>query len=81
MGSVILKAYKKLIPNAFKADLFRYCVMYLYGGCYVDIAEVMLDGFNSVLDSETTFLSTVDGVKGSRSIYLNVGFFCSVPGH
>lgn len=49
MGKTVLEIYDKLIPKAYKADLFRYSVVYVYGGCYVDIAEVMLDGFNGVL--------------------------------
>jgi hypothetical protein len=30
-------AYDRLIPTAFKADLWRYCVLYKYGGVYLDI--------------------------------------------
>ena len=32
----VLYAYNHLIPNAFKADLFRYCYIYINGGCYFD---------------------------------------------
>ena len=33
-------AYNKIIPGAFKADLFRICVLEKYGGCYSDIGHV-----------------------------------------
>ena len=33
----VLMAYDRLIPTAFKADLWRYCVLYKYGGVYLDI--------------------------------------------
>lgn len=33
----ILKTYDKLIPPAYKADLWRYCVLYKFGGIYLDI--------------------------------------------
>ena len=33
----ILEAFDKLIPGAYKADLWRYCVLYFYGGVYIDI--------------------------------------------
>jgi len=33
----VLEAYNKLKPYAYKADLARYCIVYLYGGWYVDI--------------------------------------------
>jgi hypothetical protein len=32
----VLMAYDRLIPTAFKADLWRYCVLYKYGGVYLD---------------------------------------------
>lgn len=34
----ILRAYKSLLPFAFKADLARLCLLYLYGGYYFDVA-------------------------------------------
>lgn len=33
----ILNSYHKLKPFAYKADLARYCILYLYGGLYVDL--------------------------------------------
>lgn len=33
----VLNAYDKLIPGAFKADLWRYCILYKKGGIYLDI--------------------------------------------
>jgi len=35
--SNVLDAYDKLIPGAYKADLWRYCVLYVAGGIYIDI--------------------------------------------
>ena len=32
----VLMAYDRLLPTAFKADLWRYCVLYKYGGVYLD---------------------------------------------
>ena len=32
----VLQAYDSLVPKAFKADLFRYCYLYIKGGCYFD---------------------------------------------
>lgn len=34
----VLSAFNKLIPNAYKADLGRYCLLYELGGWYFDIA-------------------------------------------
>jgi mannosyltransferase OCH1-like enzyme len=33
----VLQAYDTLIPGAYKADLWRYCVLYKEGGIYMDI--------------------------------------------
>jgi mannosyltransferase OCH1-like enzyme len=33
----VLNAYDTLIPGAYKADLWRYCVLYKKGGIYLDI--------------------------------------------
>jgi mannosyltransferase OCH1-like enzyme len=50
----VVGAYKKLIPGAFKADLWRYCVMYIHGGVYVDIKYQCVDGFKfiDIMDRE-----------------------------
>jgi mannosyltransferase OCH1-like enzyme len=42
-------AYNKLIPGAFKADLFRYCILEKYGGCYSDIGHVMKVSFDEII--------------------------------
>jgi len=42
-------AYNKLIPSAFKSDLFRYCILYKYGGIYSDIGHVMKKSFNTII--------------------------------
>lgn len=33
----VLNAFDTLVPGAFKADLFRYCILYKEGGIYIDI--------------------------------------------
>jgi mannosyltransferase OCH1-like enzyme len=33
----ILYAYDTLIPDAYKSDLWRYCILYILGGVYIDI--------------------------------------------
>jgi mannosyltransferase OCH1-like enzyme len=36
----VLDAYNQLLPGAYKADLWRYCVLYKFGGIYMDIKYV-----------------------------------------
>lgn len=44
--SDVLSAYDQLVPGAFKADLWRYCVLYKRGGIYVDIKFQCEPGFS-----------------------------------
>jgi mannosyltransferase OCH1-like enzyme len=41
----VLDAYDNLIPGAYKADLWRYCVLYKFGGVYLDIKYIPIDNF------------------------------------
>lgn len=42
----VVDAYRALKPGAYKADLWRYCVLYIHGGIYLDIKYQCCDGFN-----------------------------------
>jgi mannosyltransferase OCH1-like enzyme len=44
----VLNAYDKLIPGAYKADLWRYCVLFINGGIYVDIKLSCINGFKLI---------------------------------
>jgi|LauGreDrversion4_2_1035121.scaffolds.fasta_scaffold281968_2 mannosyltransferase OCH1-like enzyme len=41
----VLNAYDTLIPGAYKADLWRYCVLYKMGGIYLDIKYIPVNNF------------------------------------
>lgn len=38
----VVDAFERLKPFAYKSDLARYCIMYLYGGVYADISVYFL---------------------------------------
>ena len=44
-GMETLWAFDRLIPGAYKADLWRYCAMYVTGGIYLDIKMCPVNGF------------------------------------
>ena len=44
----VLIAYDNLIPGAYKADLWRLCVLYVYGGIYMDIKLICVNGFKLI---------------------------------
>jgi mannosyltransferase OCH1-like enzyme len=58
----VLKAYDSIIPAAIKIDLWRYCVLYKYGGIYLDVKFFCVNrfNFNYLLDKEY-FCKDFDG--------------------
>ena len=44
----ILDAYDSLIPGAYKADLWRLCVLYINGGIYMDIKLKCINNFKLI---------------------------------
>jgi mannosyltransferase OCH1-like enzyme len=66
-NSDILNAYDMLIPGAFKADLWRLCVLYLYGGIYMDIKFMCVNGFKLIELTEQNHF--VKDRLGPLSIY------------
>ena len=45
-GERHLRAYQKLIPLAYKSDFWRYCVLYVHGGIYLDISFEPINDFH-----------------------------------
>lgn len=43
LGNEALTAYESLIPYAYKADLGRYCLLYIFGGWYFDCTVKLRD--------------------------------------
>jgi mannosyltransferase OCH1-like enzyme len=44
----VANAYMSLIPGAYKADLWRYCVLYKEGGIYMDIKYIPHNDFRLI---------------------------------
>jgi mannosyltransferase OCH1-like enzyme len=44
----ILDAFNSLVPGAYKADLWRYCILYKLGGIYLDIKYRPVKGFRFI---------------------------------
>ena len=64
----VLEAFDKLIPGAYKADLFRYCVLYIHGGIYLDIKYYGIYGFKFITLTDTEYLVWDLPISG-RGIY------------
>lgn len=63
----VLYAYDKLIPGAYKADLWRCCVLYINGGIYLDIKLQCINGFKLIELTKSSHL--VKDRIGPLSIY------------
>jgi hypothetical protein len=61
----VADAYDALLPGAFKADLWRYCVLYIWGGFYVDIKFICEPGFSFENISEPRFYVREYNHKGT----------------
>jgi mannosyltransferase OCH1-like enzyme len=46
--SDVLYAFDIFKPSSYKSDLFRYCVLYLYGGMYMDMKYKVVPGFKLI---------------------------------
>jgi mannosyltransferase OCH1-like enzyme len=73
-GQTHLDYYNTLIPTAYKADLFRYCLLNKYGGCYGDFTVLPLIPYNEMIDGVDRVLVRDDG-SGSKGSLWN-GLIC-----
>jgi hypothetical protein len=79
----VREAYDSITPGAFKADLFRYCVLLIRGGLYVDMDILLESNLDNVIPPEIGFMTPQDEPGSSidaRSCLWN-GFLASAPGH
>lgn len=73
----VVQAYNMLLPGAYQADLFRYCLLYVHGGCYVDSQTQPFIPLRQVIEPDSQFVSARD--------YFEFGilscFLCCLPQH
>jgi hypothetical protein len=79
----VREAYDAITPGAFKADLFRYCVLLIRGGIYADMDILLESNLDQVIAPNVGFVTAQDEpgqAIGHRSCLWN-GFLASAPGH
>ena len=59
----ICLAYDLLVSGAYQADLFRYCYLYINGGCYFDYRIILRKPLREFIKPEDNFLITIDYEK------------------
>lgn len=82
-GDKPLRAYDLLPHGAFKADLWRYCVLYKTGGVYADIDSLCLVPLNDYLRTEDRFVASAGMVRpgGALAWVVSNAMIAAVPGH
>jgi hypothetical protein len=77
----VLDAYQQLIPGAYRADLWRYCVLYIHGGFYADAKMQLHVPLTDLLPKDTQCLLIRDRYRKKRQghdayIYQAMMAFC-----
>lgn len=74
----VLWAFNQLIPGAYKADLWRYCILYINGGIYLDIKYKCINEFKliSLLNKEHYVLDRYDIYYNSKKGIYNGLMVC-----
>lgn len=68
----VREAYDALIPGAFKADLFRYCVLLIHGGVYADVDIMLESALDLSVAPDIGFMVPIDEVSdNSVSMFLS----------
>lgn len=70
-------AYAMLIPGAYRADLFRQCVTYVYGGVYADTGFVALRPLRDAIAAADTFVCPVDVYRKGIGQGLQIAFIAT----
>jgi mannosyltransferase OCH1-like enzyme len=77
----VYNAYRKIVPGAFKADLWRYCVLYVYGGVYTDVDMLCMGKLDDFIARDIDMVVPVDlnaNLSEGRHNLSN-GFFAVKP--
>ena len=71
----VLHAFEVLIPGAYKADLLRACLLYIYGGVYADAKLFLHYDLDSFLETDLVLILDINESK--RFIWN--GFIAATP--
>lgn len=54
-GKTLEDAFKRLKPCSYKSDLWRFCILYFYGGIYIDIKYRCINNFKLIALTEKEY--------------------------
>lgn len=70
-GKDVLESYLQIIPSAFRADLFRYCLLYINGGIYLDFKLFVMKALTDHIHTEDHIVTCMDfgGTNGQKDVH------------
>lgn len=71
----VVQKFKYLPKGPHKADLLRYCLLYIYGGVYMDIKIILIKKLDDIFINKTYFYSVI----GHDNIQIFQGIIASPP--
>ena len=76
-GDRYAKAYSVLVPGAYRADFWRYCMLYKFGGVYADAKTTCLRPLDEIIRPDDELVL----VRDIPDTCLLNGFIACSPGH
>jgi hypothetical protein len=64
-----LNAFDLIVSGAFRADFFRYCYLYINGGCYFDCKQILRKPLRNIINKNSTLILCKD---------IDIGYFNAV---
>jgi mannosyltransferase OCH1-like enzyme len=61
----VIQAYDIVNAGAFKADLFRYCYLYIHGGCYFDCKYILYHSLYEKINNNDTIILCKDDIPNA----------------
>lgn len=78
----ILDTYDSLIPGAYKADLFRYCILYKNGGVYSDLTQQFYLPLSRIINNcydRLVLVKDVEKIDSNFKIPIQINFMATIP--
>ena len=77
----VVKRFNQLLYGAHKADLLRYCLLYIYGGVYIDIKTILIKPLDEIFKNKTNFYTCISRYtyKNDFESYIYQGVLASPP--
>tara|TARA_Y100000389_G_C17465466_1_gene525100 strand:+ start:969 stop:2732 length:1764 start_codon:yes stop_codon:yes gene_type:complete len=78
---IVVHSFNALIPGAYKADLFRYCVLYEKGGIYSDLTQNFNVSLNEIINFDNDSLVLVEDIRLNEYTYsgIQINFMAARP--